>query len=135
MCSAHTRSEIIDHRFVRKAIGWLQQTDEADALLALVEELEGHLAEHFAVEEQHGGFFDDVRAAAPHRSQVVDELAEEHGLILDELKELAKILKGAPPRAGYIERAQALSKRLEKHERREEGLLQEIHDRDLDGGN
>lgn len=127
----------VDHVFLRKAIGWLQNTREEAALKALLGDLHEYLVTHFTVEERAGGFFEAVLADAPHYQSAVSALRRDHQAILAEAESLRAELGDEPRRASdaHLERAQALARALEEHERREEGLLQVTLERDLHGGN
>ncbi len=126
----------VDHAFLRQSLKWLRAAKEQGAIKELLDDLHSYLKQHFEAEEREGGFFASVIAAAPHHAHVVDELTREHETLLVDLPSITAGLttgpEPAPPET--IRRVNAFIAAMERHEHREEGLLQTTLDRDLSVG-
>ena len=104
---------------------------------ALVTQLLDRLAAHFRNEEQ-GGYFDEVMAAAPRFHARVDLLVRQHCFLKELLESLRRrVNAGARSQASWLE-AQAIFERFlrnfQEHEAAETKLLQEAYTDDLGQG-
>ena len=82
-----------DHHALR---GQLDAVAAASGRAALVEALlplPAMLQEHFALEEQFDGFYDDLLTRRPALASALDALRDEHRVILDECESLCRQLK------------------------------------------
>jgi hypothetical protein len=76
--------------------GQLDAVAAATGRTALVEALAplpAMLQEHFALEEQFDGFYDDLLARRPSMASALDALRDEHRVILDECDSLCRQLE------------------------------------------
>jgi ABC-type molybdenum transport system ATPase subunit/photorepair protein PhrA len=127
-----------DHRFVRIAIKRLRATDQERNLKKLLGHVRSELEKHFASEERPAkGLFATIVNSAPRHAHAVDDLRQEHTRMLDEARRFLGTLTDAPTPLSTTQRKRvaAFASRLEGHERREQGLLQDMLERDLEGGN
>ncbi len=117
----------------------LQKLDQAPAdetvspakLLASLERLRGRLVEHFRFEEQNG-YLDWVVERQPNLDRPVQHLAEEHRLLLSSLDELLGETRAAAAAAAALKRkATEWSRRVRRHERDENLLVEDAFNLDL----
>ncbi len=126
------------HRVVRMAIVKLRTTVKEGELLALLVEVRVQLTAHFESEEQPAtGLFATILEHAPRHANAIEQLNREHMAMLQTASQLLKVLIDAPRPACTAHRqcATELAEALETHERREQGLLQDTLERDIQGGN
>lgn len=111
-----------------------QRSDSAEQLVDLLEGLGQHIERHF-VDEESGGFFEQVVEQAPRFSERADALRREHERLRAQMAELI-----AAGRAGGASDAwwqqlndtfHEFSRSLMQHENRENELLQEAYGEDV----
>ena len=81
-----------DHRALRSQLDAIAAATTCEALLASLRDLPKILTDHFALEEQGDGLYDDLRMRCPSMSPELDALCDEHRQILGELEELCRRL-------------------------------------------
>lgn len=100
-------------------------------LAACLKKTSKTLAEHFRFEEQNG-YMDAVKAREPRMERRIQELAEQHGALAGSLdglvKEAREVLKA---NASWQEKVRAWVKRIQRHELKENKLVQEAFDFDI----
>ncbi len=108
--------------------------DEVSDLLGL---LGDRLVKHFAMEED-GGYFAEVLAHAPQLISKANALLAQHPKMCAQAKDLKDLVVGTTCRqtgADWWQRTtelfRAFREELARHERREDGLLQEAYTRDI----
>ena len=106
--------------------------DEVSDMLGL---LGDRLVKHFAMEED-GGYFADVLLHAPQLISKANALLAQHPKMCAQAKDLAaeiSIRKQARPDwwQHTVELFRAFREELTRHERQEDGLLQEAYTRDI----
>ena len=92
-----------DHRTLRDQLETIAAATTRTSLLSGLNALPKMLHEHFALEEQVGGLYDDLRSRCPSKAPKLDELCSEHHVILDELEDLCLKLKGQMGAEGSAE--------------------------------
>jgi hypothetical protein len=106
----------------------------AASLILLLEDLHEELERHFDAEER-GGYFADVRTAAPWLGARIDDLLGDHREFRtwsDELVGLARRLRDDPEGIDALEVSfEELSESLRNHEREEDELVREALQVDL----
>ena len=106
-------------------------------LLWLLEEIDGHLSSHMALEEQDG-YLNAVCERLPHRSEEVDHLQEEHATLRSGLAAVMKTVDTqTEPRMLTAQAIPALDqwlRLLAKHEDHENTLMQEAFNADYGSG-
>lgn len=92
---------------------------------------ERHISEHFRLEEQNG-YMDVVRKREPRLERAIQELADEHRELADELDGLI-VYAATARRVGAAFRAQvrAWVEHVRKHEARENDLVQDAFTLDM----
>jgi hypothetical protein len=109
------------------------------AVVHLFVELEQRLPEHFAFEER-GGYLSDALAIAPRLSKWAAQLAEDHPIFLEQLRELVRDAHEAAaddsrqPWEQIAVRVQKLASALGEHELEENRLVQQAFSEDIGGG-
>lgn len=96
-------------------------------------DLRSKLVNHFAFEEKDG-YMVSVLGRAPHLDHVVKELLEQHRQLADALDALigeAKQVAEGSLDDGFRSRVQEWIVRIRRHEKRENGLIQEAYNRDI----
>jgi hypothetical protein len=105
-----------------------------DEIETLLRDFLNALIVHFWSEEDEG-FFREVTAQAPHLTGQADRLCDEHRQLLREVDELCRFAAaGSPSIAWWRElssRCHEVSRRLMRHEREENKLLQQAHQEDI----
>ena len=108
--------------------------DRRTALVACLQELRRHLAEHFAQEER-GGFLEECVARMPRLSTAVRSILGQHPALLAELDGVIRQLESGPAdTAAWTRTDQAFevfSAHMTAHERRENAVVQEGYNEDL----
>lgn len=124
-----------EHRALREIVARLRNARHRKELTALLAEFHDAARDHFAMEEASDGFFVNVTAAAPRHAVVLAELRAEHATLLVDVDWLiARAGSCAEPAlADVLERVQSLASRLERHEERENEILQDVMNTDLGG--
>jgi hypothetical protein len=102
-----------------------------DRLLARLEETRAHVSEHFRLEEK-GGYMDAVRKREPRLVPVIDQLANEHGELVQALDLLCARAKAAATAAESCQHElQRWIRRLHHHEERENDIVQTAYNDDV----
>jgi iron-sulfur cluster repair protein YtfE (RIC family) len=120
---------------VRRIHGVLAQPEPTPNDIAdLLREFHTALLVHFSNEE-NDGFFDEVTTQAPRLTAEAGKLCLEHVQLLGEADELCRFAAaGSPSMAWWRElnsRCHGFSRRLMRHERNENRILQEAHQSDI----
>ena len=109
-----------------------RRLDDVAAELTLLGPL---LREHFAEEEDEGGYFDELQAAMPSACDTLNRLRVEHAEILQQIESLQRLVGDGQERVDTIHAdVRALAATIREHHRAEEALLQEAYLRDIRGG-
>ncbi len=113
-----------EHAQLERLTQRLRAARDAEAAAAALEELQAHLAGHFAREEAEDGLHGLVVARAPRFREPFREIAAEHGRILSALGALLAAVKagGVPDAPGEAAR---LAAQLRAHEERESGITRD----------
>lgn len=82
-----------DHRTLRLQLDAIEVANIRTAVLASLLALPKMLTEHFALEEQSDGLYDDLRMRRPATTRQSDALCDGHAVILDVLDERCRRLK------------------------------------------
>jgi hemerythrin len=115
------------HREIFRLLDELECAEERVHLVELLDALAELLSVHFSDEEGPNGLYAEVRAARPGNRFRIEELGQEHAVILKAVGELQARLQ--EPRGGRrIEHEKtALVRQLRKHERSENVLLMDTY--------
>ena len=90
-----------------------------------------HVREHFRLEEQDG-YMDIVRKREPRLERAVQQLADEHQLLMQSLDALISEFWAATSLdSAFPEKVQAWVERIRDHEARETRLVQDAFDLDI----
>jgi iron-sulfur cluster repair protein YtfE (RIC family) len=91
-----------------------------------------HITSHFRFEEENG-YMDAVRKREPHLVRAIDQLAAEHRQLSQDLDELVELTQtGDGVGAALRQKVQAWVERVEAHEHRENDLVQNAFNQDID---
>ena len=82
-----------DHHALRGQLDAVAAASGRAALVEALPALPAMLQEHFALEEQFDGFYDDLLTRRPALASALDALRGEHPVILDECESLCRQLK------------------------------------------
>ncbi|TNE89017.1 MAG: hypothetical protein EP330_12515 [Deltaproteobacteria bacterium] len=113
------------HRAVRAFAMLDIESEPADAVILLFEQVLDLLPSHFADEVRDGGFFDHLRSRLPERKKEIDALAREHMTLLALGDAVADDLDGRDLDASLRARIREFATRLAHHEFRENALALE----------
>ena len=94
------------------------------------------LAEHFAQEQEAGGFFAEALAAEPRLHARVEQLRCDHPALqdaLDALVEDARVAADSQAWASITRRFRAFTEALRRHENAEDGIVAEAFGADIGG--
>ena len=128
-----------DHRQLKRLLDTIhaalaKRSGTVEDVSRLLSQLGDHLIKHFALEEE-GGYFADALTNAPQLLSRANELLAQHPMMSGKAKELVQL--GDRPSDSedwWTEttvRFEAFKAELLKHERLEDGLLQEAYQRDI----
>ncbi len=136
--SAHNAGDQVleEHRRIKQSSDRLDKTTDLRLMVPLLQELRILLDEHFEQEEAPNGFPAMIAEPAPHHARVLDELFDEHKIILNTLDGVIEkalfCLNG--PLASVRREVAALCQQLRAHEVRETELLTDTVYTDLGSG-
>ena len=123
------------HRTLKELLDQICDAPDAKSLAPLLHQLRFELSEHFQQEEGPHGFGAAVSEAAPHRTELIQRLFEEHTEFLNTLSGLEE--RAGRPAASEDEAlcraARELCHKIRKHEAQENDLLTETINTDLGG--
>jgi hypothetical protein len=104
----------------------LGSQDDLKVLRSSLERTRAHILDHFRFEEQNG-YMDVVRKSEPRLSRTIDDLAEEHVRMRNELEALIREAAAASSVNEGI-RAKTLDwiNHVRRHEARENRLVQDV---------
>jgi len=130
-----------DHRTLRDQLDALGSATSRASLFSILLTLPKPLRDHFALEEQVGGLYHDLRARRPSLASELDALRDEHRLILDELDELCRKLEGGQDADRPMQNiAEPMMRdlahwleRLRRHEHAESGMIGDVYYTDEGG--
>ncbi|MBW2232062.1 MAG: hemerythrin domain-containing protein [Deltaproteobacteria bacterium] len=130
-----------DHRTLRGQLDTIAAATTRTALLDGLLAVPKILLEHFALEEQIDGLYDDLRKRRPSLAVELDALLDQHRLILDEFDALSQKLQGRMDAERSVEQiAEPIMRdvsrwleRLRRHEREESSMIGVVYYTD-DGG-
>jgi hypothetical protein len=137
MSAVHESSTALDHqRRMRDIVRWIQETQDLDELWQRIREFRALLHQRFATEEAPGGFYDDVRAAAPCRPVAIQALRDEHATLLANADGVALRIRACLETtvAELVDDAHRLVRGVRDHEARENAVLMDIVYTDLGHG-
>lgn len=121
-----------EDRHVRELNHRLRECADVEALLACATELRAMLVDHFAGEEQPGGFYDAECMQSPRHIAQLEVLRREHGAMLQELEALIGHATAVMTQAAAIlEDAGVIGQRLAAHEAAEDDVLLDTFETDL----
>ena len=127
---------IEEHRRIKQSLDLLDKTTDLRTMVPLLQELRISLDEHFAQEEAPDGFPAMIAEPAPHHARVLDELFDEHKIILSTLDGVIAnalfCLNG--PLATIRREVTTICGQLRAHETRETELLTDTIYTDLETG-
>jgi hypothetical protein len=90
-----------------------------------------HITKHFRFEEQEG-YMDAVRKREPRLERTIRQLAEEHHELAQSLEALIGDVEGATRVEGkFCDHIRSWVERVRRHERRENGLVQNAFGLDI----
>ncbi len=125
-----------EHRRINQSLDRLDKTTDLRLLVPLLQELRILLDEHFEQEEAPDGFPAMIAEPAPHHARVLDELFDEHKIILNTLDGVIEkalfCLNG--PLASIRREVTTVCQQLRAHETRETELLTDTVYTDLGSG-
>jgi hemerythrin-like domain-containing protein len=143
-----TQQALIEHTMLRHlveglraALEWRDQGDDysrkVSTLRFFAQSFQRHLERLLALEE-FDGYLDEVAANSPWLARQVERLRGDHGRLREATRRAVNDLEQVSPQEpvvfGTICAAVAtLLEQVEKHSRKEMGLLQETFDRDIGG--
>lgn len=113
------------HRAVRTFVERALSTDDSALLLPHMERMCDLLPEHFAYEEQDGGFLEQIGQTSPGGRSHVAILCAEHRRFETEVPALVRAIQAGDPSA--LDRVRAFAEDIREHERLEAvlgGLIQ-----------
>ncbi len=128
-----------DHRALKALLARIDEAlDQRNKSVAEVGDLLGELGDrlirHFTLEEE-GGYFAEALTHAPRLVAKANELLAQHPRMCTRASELVQLASAESPTETWWrqtrERFLAFQEELLKHERAEDGLLQEAYQRDL----
>jgi len=130
-----------DHRSLRSQLETVATTRTCTALLSGLAEVPKMLTEHFSLEEQAGGLYDDLRSRRPALASELDALRKEHEVILDEFGALRRQLQAeidSERTADTITEPMTRDlarwlERLHFHERKESAMIGDVYYTDEGG--
>ena len=106
-------------------------TSGPEALRARLEAMRAHIIEHFRFEEEDG-YMDAVRRLEPRLERAIEQLAEEHRQLLDSLDALRTEIATLPSaNEAVATKVSAWVQKLQKHEARENHLMQDAFGLDI----
>jgi hypothetical protein len=109
----------------------------AESLRPLLAHLEQSCRDHMRYEEA-GGYLTPARKRFPHLNSRIDDLRDEHRILLDELDALAQATREGADiqqmQADVLPRLRQWLEKLRHHEHQENELIQETFGRDLGQG-
>jgi hypothetical protein len=116
---------IEQHRRIRVLVNRLDKTTDLRLIVPQLQELRILLDEHFEQEEAPDGFPEMIAQPAPHHARALDELFDEHKVILSNLDDVIEkalfCLEG--PLATVRRSVTSLCEQLRTHEATETVLL------------
>jgi len=129
------------HGALRDRIEAIAGATTEDVLVRVMAPLPEMLRQHFALEEQVDGFYDDLQLRLPSRAPELDALRSEHGEILEACDALSRQLKermNAQPTAREIcddtkKDVASLLDRIRRHEHRESVMIGDAYYTDEGG--
>lgn len=130
-----------DHRTLREQLEIISAAKTRSELLAGVLHMPKTLREHFDLEEQVGGLYDDLTSRSPASFRELEALRGEHRVILKAFEALCRQLKRLIEDEGSIEEiSERLTgdvghclKRLRDHEREESRVITDVYYTDEGG--
>jgi hypothetical protein len=130
-----------EHHTLREQLDTIQSATTRTGLLEDMLALPKMLVEHFTIEEQAGGLYDDLRKRRPDLATGLDALKEEHQVILDELDEIHLRLKAQIETERAVDDipesmtrdVQRWIERLRGHEREESSMIGDVYYTDEGG--
>jgi hemerythrin HHE cation binding domain-containing protein len=127
---------VAEHRRIRELARQLDHAPELRELLTRLAELRGMLVAHFLREEAAEGLYNMIRSMAPRLLGRMAQLEKEHQTFLDDIDKLGTRAREclAGPVAEVLREAQALTRRLRKHEAAEDEVLLDTLYTDLGQG-
>ena len=124
------------HKRIRGLLNQLDNTTDLRLIVPLLQELRILLDEHFEQEEAPDGFPKMIAEPAPHHARALDELFEEHKVILNNLDDvIEKALFCLDGPLAQVRRAvTTLCEKMRSHEATETELLTDTVYTDLGSG-
>lgn len=130
-----------DHRTLRSQLEAAATATTPSDLMSGLADLPKMLSEHFSLEEQVGGLYDDLRSRRPALASDLDSLRTEHQVILDEFDALRRELQAqvdAEQSAETITETMRRDltrwlERLHFHERKESEMIGDVYYTDEGG--
>ncbi len=122
-----------DHEYVRQSLKWLASAEDEEAIVVVLEGFVEYLPVHFRMEEGVGGLFELILTKTPHHAGHVAQLRADHGKIMVDINRILAMIERpyGPASPMVLKSVAALGELLGRHEHREEGLLQDVLERDL----
>ncbi len=130
-----------EHRTLREQLETIAAATTRSALLSSLLPLPKTLREHFDLEEQVGGLYDDLQARRPAIFGELEALRAEHRVILDEFDSLCRQLRRWSDDEGAIEQiSESMTgdigrclNRLRQHEHEESRVIGDVYYTDEGG--
>jgi len=130
-----------EHHTLREQLDTIEAATTCTGLLGEMLVLPKMLVEHFAVEEQTGGLYEDLQKRRPVLTSQLNELRDEHKVILDEFDAIRLRLNGQIEAEEAVEAIPESMRRdvsrwlerLRGHERKESSMIGEVYYTDEGG--